>query len=85
MESFGDLSEIFVVSQVYFLQQGEAQDCFAEEADVMVETIPGARAPAKITVRVVRPRGSKCPRCWNYREDLVETSNLCSRCHEATH
>jgi isoleucyl-tRNA synthetase len=84
LEAFGDLAEIFVVSQVRFVQQDVAEECFAEETGVLVDYASGACAPLEITVRVVRPRGSKCPRCWNFREDIVEGSSVCARCHEAT-
>ena len=84
LEAFGDLSEIFVVSQVKFVQRDGAGECFAEER-VVVEFATGACAPMDITVRVVRPRGSKCPRCWNFREDIAETSSVCARCQKATH
>ena len=84
LEAFGDLSEIFVVSQVYFVQQQDegAAECFSEEGSVVIEDHSGHM---EITIRVVRPRGSKCPRCWNFREDIVKVSKVCKRCHEATH
>ena len=65
------------MSQVDFVQHEEAE-CFAEEDGIIIEMSPGS--DVEIKVRVVRPRGKKCPRCWNYREDFVESVNICARC-----
>ena len=70
------------MSHVDFVQQKEAGECFAEEAAVVIDVASGALAPLGIIVRVVRPRGSKCPRCWNFR--AVSAGHVCTRCQEAT-
>ena len=80
LEAFGDLSEIFVVSQVNFMQHEEA-DSFAEEDGIKIDVASGNDIVIK--VRVVQPRGSKCPRCWNYKEHFVEELNVCTKCNEA--
>jgi isoleucyl-tRNA synthetase len=40
-------------------------------------------ADPAITVRVERAPGAKCPRCWNYRENVGASAahpSLCERC-----
>jgi isoleucyl-tRNA synthetase len=43
----------------------------------------GSGADAAIAVRVERAPGTKCPRCWNYRETVGTSAahpSLCARC-----
>jgi len=48
-----------------------------------VRRAAGTPADAAITVRVERAPGAKCPRCWNYRENVGTSTahpGLCERC-----
>jgi len=64
-----DLSKIFIVSHVDF--EGEHP-----EGSVIVE-VEGI-GPAGISMRPAR--GTKCGRCWHYREEVVTEGDLCERC-----
>jgi len=52
-----DLSDIFIVSTVALAETAPA-------GAVTSETIPG------LAVAVAKAAGAKCPRCWNYTEDI---------------
>ena len=64
--SFGSLANIFVVSQVSFVDSKDVDnrsDCIASEKTT-VELFNGRTI--EIEIRVVAPLGEKCPRCWKY-------------------
>jgi isoleucyl-tRNA synthetase len=68
--SVADLPSLFIVSQV-------------EIAPVAAGPPEGA---AVVTVEVVKASGTKCERCWNYRDTVgasAEHPTLCDRCVEA--
>ena len=47
---------------------------------------PDAESESPFEVRVSRASGSKCPRCWNYRESVgraAEHPSVCDRCADA--
>jgi isoleucyl-tRNA synthetase len=51
-----------------------------------LEVRPGGQPGAGLAVRVSRAAGAKCPRCWNYREDVgISPAHpaLCGRCAQA--
>ncbi|MDI3471898.1 MAG: isoleucyl-tRNA synthetase [Thermotogaceae bacterium] len=58
------LPDIFIVSQVDFVE--ELEDDFVEGEDVFV--------------KAVHADGKKCPRCWKYFVPFDEKSELCPRC-----
>ena len=48
-----------------------------------VRRADGPEAGQALAVRVERAAGAKCPRCWNYRENVgssAEHPDLCGRC-----
>ena len=53
----GGLSDIFIVSRVDLVDT-PPKDAFVSD------TIPG------LSVAVAKAPGEKCPRCWNYTEDI---------------
>ena len=73
LEAFGGLANIFVVSQVSFVDSstvagggnasGDLPECFAQET---VELLLNSGRTIDVTIRVVAPEGEKCPRCWKY-------------------
>ena len=85
LEAFGDLADIFVVSEVRFVQEnavdtGDSEVLAEEEAAEVLSGVAGdADGPVgdmPMRVRVVTPTGPKCPRCWKFT--VVEGQTLCA-------
>lgn len=71
--SFGSLSNIFVVSQVEFVDLDNAtdsKDCISYEK-ATITLVSGMTVD--IGIRVVTPSGEKCPRCWKYAETVYKS------------
>jgi isoleucyl-tRNA synthetase len=64
-----DLSKMLIVSHVDF---EPGVDESAEKVEI--ENL------GTIGIRMQTARGSKCGRCWNYREEVSESKLLCDRC-----
>ena len=64
-----DLSKVFIVSHVDF--NGP------EEGTGDVVDLEGL---GQIGISMRPARGEKCGRCWNYREEVASTGELCERC-----
>jgi isoleucyl-tRNA synthetase len=67
------LKRFFIVSHLSIHRHGEALASGAE---------PIAH-PRKISIKVIKARGDKCARCWNYEEGMPKDekyTDLCERC-----
>ncbi len=65
------LAEIFIVSRVTLVPRGA------------LESLDAPTLPPGVAVAAARVAGEKCPRCWNYRDDIgADPRNpaLCGRC-----
>jgi isoleucyl-tRNA synthetase len=79
LRSFGDdLHFLFITSEVEF---GPARSSSPEDSTILVsDRVPG------LGVAVLRARGTKCQRCWNYTDDVGEDGTwpgICGRCAAA--
>jgi isoleucyl-tRNA synthetase len=71
-------AELTLPAEAYALLTGEAAPNLAEAfvcSDVCVHE------GEELACEVLPAEGSKCPRCWNWREP-VDDEGLCARCHE---
>ncbi|HEX7419365.1 MAG TPA: isoleucine--tRNA ligase, partial [Thermoanaerobaculia bacterium] len=64
-----DLAKIFIVSHVNFRPLGEFT---GEPIEV--------KGLGKVGISMVKARGKKCGRCWNYREEVTDEGYPCARC-----
>jgi isoleucyl-tRNA synthetase len=65
-----ELSDIFIVSKVTLADA-------APKGAIASETVPG------LSVAVAKAAGGKCPRCWNYTEDIGTDAahpEVCASC-----
>jgi len=68
-----ELPALFIVSQVEARSVGEVEQGVNENF-------------SRTRIIVEKAAGTKCPRCWNYREDIgqdAEHKELCARCSQA--
>jgi len=64
-----DLAKLFIVSHV---DVKEADDTVADSVEI--------EGLGRIGITMSRARGTKCGRCWQYREEVAEEGGLCARC-----
>jgi isoleucyl-tRNA synthetase len=93
LEVFGGLANIFVVSQVSFVDSiedaadssgaasgGDSSSIFAQET---MQLALNSGRTVDVVIRVIAPGGEKCPRCWKYaksvfgQKDVVKPSCGC--------
>jgi isoleucyl-tRNA synthetase len=65
-----DLADLFIVSHVDFAAP--------DEAITDTATVAGLEP---IGISMVPARGTKCGRCWEYRQEVTEEGGLCLRCN----
>ena len=75
------LIEVDVQQDFEFLQSHE--DILRE---VFIVSSVNVKKASKFLIKIEKARGTKCPRCWNYRNDIgksVDFKDVCSRCARA--
>jgi isoleucyl-tRNA synthetase len=70
----------------FFAAHREDLETICIVSHLSVRRAAEASADAAVAVRVERAAGAKCPRCWNYRENIGASAahpSLCARCASA--
>jgi isoleucyl-tRNA synthetase len=71
------------VSFEFFGAHREDLETICIVSRLAIRRAANAGADAAVAVRVERASGAKCPRCWNYRDDIGASAahpSLCARC-----
>ena len=73
-------------AEVIFKTNDAATRAFLEQTQplwpeiAIVSSVKVQDGPEKLSIEVVHAKGQKCARCWQWKEEVNETQEVCHRC-----